>query len=95
MRFLIVDIGAGTMDVLFYDSEQRIHYKAVVRSPVLYMAEKVVNSKGDILVTGREMGGGSISKVLKDHARKHEVIMSSSSAATIHHRGYRGRRTEK
>ena len=63
MRFLIVDIGAGTMDVLYYDSEERTHYKAVVRSPVLYMAEKAANVQGAILVTGKEMGGGTISRV--------------------------------
>ncbi len=33
MRFLMVDIGAGTMDVLWYDTEADLHYKAVVKSP--------------------------------------------------------------
>ena len=31
-RFLMVDIGAGTMDVLWYDSRIDLHYKAVVGS---------------------------------------------------------------
>ena len=39
-RFLMVDIGAGTMDVLWYDTETKLHYKAAVKSPVRYIAEK-------------------------------------------------------
>ena len=51
-RFLMVDIGAGTMDVLCYDMETDLHYKAVVKSPVQYVAEKASNISGDLLVTG-------------------------------------------
>ncbi|MDB9822933.1 DUF1786 domain-containing protein [Deltaproteobacteria bacterium] len=85
MKFLIIDIGAGTMDVLYYDSDSNTHYKAVVRSPILYMAERLANIPGNLLITGKEMGGGAVSNVLKERARKNEVIMSCSSAATIHH----------
>jgi uncharacterized protein (DUF1786 family) len=84
-KFLILDIGAGTMDVLYYDSESETHYKAVSRSPVLYMAEKVADLPGDLLITGKEMGGGAISNVLKQRAQEDEVIMTASSAATINH----------
>ncbi len=81
-KFLMLDIGAGTMDVLYYDIDSGLHYKAVVKSPVMYMAEKV---EGDLLITGCEMGGGPISAVLKQRSREAEVIMSVSSAATVHH----------
>ena len=84
-RFLIMDIGAGTMDLLYYDSESGHHYKAISMSPVLYMAEKAASLSGDLLVTGNEMGGGAISMVLKDLAQENEVIMTTSTAATIHH----------
>ena len=30
-RFLMVDIGAGTMDVLWYDTDADLHFKAVVQ----------------------------------------------------------------
>lgn len=83
--FLILDIGAGTMDVLFYDEASGLHYKAVVKSPVLCVAEKAAALQGNLLVTGCEMGGGLVSKVLRERARQTEVIMSVSSAATIHH----------
>lgn len=81
----MLDIGAGTMDVLYYDEASKISYKAVVKSPVLYLAEKAQMLNGNLLVTGCEMGGGHISKVLRERAKESEVIMTVSSAATIHH----------
>jgi uncharacterized protein (DUF1786 family) len=83
--FLLVDIGAGTMDILHYDTESGAHYKVVAKSPVLYMAEKAASLPGNILITGNEMGGGPITKVLTQRAQDTNVIMSMSSAATIHH----------
>lgn len=84
-RFLLVDIGAGTMDVLFYDDESREHYKAVVKSPVRTVAEKAASLSGALLVIGKEMGGGPISSVLTERAKNAEVVMTASAAATIHH----------
>lgn len=84
-RYLLVDIGAGTMDVLYYDGNSGLHYKAVVKSPVRYMAEKVANIPGNLLITGNEMGGGPVTDVLTQRAQEAEVLMTPSAAATIHH----------
>ena len=84
-RFLMVDIGAGTMDILCYDTESKLHYKAVVQSPVRHLAKKASELPGDLLITGREMGGGPITQVLKDRAKAATVVMSASAAATLHH----------
>ena len=84
-RFLMVDIGAGTMDVLCYESEADLHYKAVVKSPVRSIAEKAAAIPGNLIVTGCEMGGGPITGLLKQRAREANVVMSSSAAATLHH----------
>jgi len=84
-RFLIVDIGAGTMDILYFDEESRQHYKAVARSPVLGLAEKAARLPGTLLVTGGEMGGGPLTQVLKARAMEEQVIMSRSAAFTLHH----------
>ena len=84
-RFLILDIGAGTMDVLYYNMESGLHYKAVAASPVLSVAEKAAGLKGNLILTGTEMGGGTLSTVLKQRAEEAEVIMSVSAAATVHH----------
>jgi len=85
LRFLMVDIGAGTMDVLWYDTEADLHYKAVVKSPVRYIAEKAAAIPGNLIVTGCEMGGGPITGLLKQRAQQDEVVMTSSAAATLHH----------
>ena len=84
-RFLILDIGAGTMDLLYYDTESDLHYKTVAKSPMLYVAEQAASLPGDLLIIGKEMGGGPISQVLRQRAQEGEVLMSTSSAATVHH----------
>jgi uncharacterized protein (DUF1786 family) len=80
-----VDIGAGTMDVLWFDTESVHHYKAVVVSPVRTIAERAARLPGDLLVTGCEMGGGPVTAVLRQRAETHDVIVSLSAAATLHH----------
>ena len=84
-RFLLVDIGAGTMDVLWYDTQTDLHFKAVVKSPVRYLAEQAAELPGDLVITGPEMGGGPITQILKQRAKEAEVVMSLSAAATLHH----------
>ena len=85
MKYLMLDIGAGTMDVLYFDSETGVQYKSVVMSPVLSLAEKVSRISWDLIITGNEMGGGAISNILIEHARNNEVLMSASSAVTLNH----------
>lgn len=84
-RFLMIDVGAGTMDILYFDEDSAPYYKAVVKSPVKHVAETVSALSGNLVTTGCEMGGGAVSSVLKQRARNYEVVMSASSAATIHH----------
>jgi uncharacterized protein (DUF1786 family) len=84
-KYLLVDIGAGTMDILYYDTSSKRHYKAVVPSPVHHTAKMIAMSAGNLLITGLEMGGGPVTDVLRERARTHEVIMSESAAATLSH----------
>jgi len=84
-RFLLLDVGAGTLDVLFYDDLSGVHYKAAVRSPVLYLAEQAQSISGNLLITGVEMGGGSFLDVLSRHAQKARVVISASAARTLSH----------
>ena len=84
-RILLLDIGAGTLDVLYYDSTADLHYKAVVRSPVRTVAESIDDLSGNLVVTGGEMGGGPVTDVLRERARTGKVVMSASAAATLHH----------
>ena len=84
-KFLLIDIGAGTMDDLYYNTGEDQHYKAVVKSPVRSVAEKAAAVSGNLLVVGNEMGGGPITQVLIERARQAEVVMSLSAAATLNH----------
>jgi len=84
-RYLMLDIGAGTMDMLCFDTDQDLHYKAVVRSPVRVLADTIHQAPGSLVVTGVEMGGGPVSQALIERARTNPVVMSRSAAATIHH----------
>lgn len=85
-RFLIVDVGAGTIDILFFDDLTGAHYKVVAKSPVRYISEKASATPGNLLFTGREMGGGSLSGVLRNRVRTSEVLMTSQAALTVAHR---------
>jgi uncharacterized protein (DUF1786 family) len=73
------------MDVLYYDDSSGIHYKAVVKSPVQYICERAASLPGNLLIGGREMGGGSLSEVLRNRVKTDEVLMTHSSALTISH----------
>ena len=84
-RYLLLDVGAGTMDVLWYDDASGEHFKAVVKSPVRTLAEKAARLPKDIVTTGVEMGGGPISDVLIAKAAENRVLMTGAAAATIHH----------
>lgn len=85
MKILLIDIGAGTMDLLYFETSSKIHYKAVVKSPVITLAEKLDKIDGNILITGVEMGGGSMSSILREKAAKNEVVISRSASATVNH----------
>jgi uncharacterized protein (DUF1786 family) len=84
-RYLLVDIGAGTMDVLYYDDANKQHYKAVVASPVIQIAKQIAAVSGNLLVTGVEMGGGPVTRTLKERAKTSSVVISVSAAATLNH----------
>ena len=84
-KYLLVDIGAGTMDVLYYDDEERQHYKAVVASPVIQVARQIAARSGKLLLTGVEMGGGPVTRIVKERAGTDGVIISAGASATLNH----------
>ena len=84
-RFLMIDIGAGTMDILWYDSLSNEHFKAVAPSPVRTIGEAINRNHGPLVVDGVEMGGGLVTESLKKRATQAQVIISESAAATLHH----------
>lgn len=83
-RCLLIDIGAGTMDVLWFDARRDTHFKAVVASPVRTTARRIQELPGNLVVGGVEMGGGPVSRALVDRAARADVAMVASAAATVH-----------
>jgi uncharacterized protein (DUF1786 family) len=83
--FLMIDIGAGTMDILYYNPASGEHFKAVVPSPVRHVAWKINQTKGNLAVSGMEMGGGPVTAALQERAAQADVRISRSAAATLHH----------
>jgi uncharacterized protein (DUF1786 family) len=51
-RFLRVDIGAVTVDVLWFGTESVHHSKAVGVSPARTIAERAARRPGGLVVTG-------------------------------------------
>ncbi len=84
-RFLLLDVGAGTLDVLYYDDQSDIHYKSVVQSPVIGTAQKAGSLPGDLVVTGAEMGGGALLQILSRKAQGAEVAITGPAAMTLSH----------
>jgi uncharacterized protein (DUF1786 family) len=84
--YLLVDIGAGTMDVLYWDDESGRQYKAVVASPVIEVANQIASTEGNLLLTGLEMGGGAVTRILKERANTASVVIADTAAATLNHR---------
>jgi len=83
--FLMIDIGAGTLDLLYYDPDSGEHFKAVIPSPVRSVAGEIRRTKGALAVTGVEMGGGPVTTCLQERATQTDVRISLSAAATLHH----------
>ena len=72
--YLLIDVGAGTMDILCYDTKAEVHYKAVVQSPVRQLAQTIETAgclccTVERIATGREPDaiGRQPAVVLSDH----------------------------
>ncbi len=84
-RYLMLDIGAGTMDILHYDDATGEHFKAVAPSPVRQVAWAIQRTHGPLAVSGVEMGGGPVTEALLERVKQSAVAISHSAAATLNH----------
>ena len=86
-RFLAIDVGAGTLDAMVFDTRSGDQFKCVVKSPTRKLAEKIMACQNDsIIITGRQMGGGPVAQAIREKARESQIIMSRHASETIHHR---------
>jgi len=89
-RWLIVDVGAGTQDILFYDPLMPLEgcYKLVLPSPSLIAAQKIraaTLAGRDVWLYGSLMGGGSLPDRVRDHlAAGRKVFAQPQAALSLH-----------
>ncbi len=89
MRFLAIDVGMGTQDILLYDSNTNVEncVKMVLPSQTQIVAQKIVRAtknRQDIVLVGETMGGGACTKAVKQHiAAKLQVFATQRAALTL------------
>jgi len=86
MKILAIDIGAGTQDILLFDSEKNIENctSLVLSTPSRILAKKISKVDGDLYLYGDTIGGGSITRAISNHLKKgYRIVMDASSAYSI------------
>ena len=86
MKILAIDIGAGTQDILFFDSKKKIENctSLVLPTPSKIFSERLKRIKGNIYIYGDTIGGGSLARVILSHIQRgYRVVMEESAAYSI------------
>lgn len=86
MRILAIDIGAGTQDILLFDSGKNIENctSLVLPAPSRIFAKRLRDLTGDIYVRGDTIGGGSLTQSILQHLKRgHRVVMQESAAYSL------------
>lgn len=86
MKFLAVDVGTGTQDVLLFDPKLDIEngFKLVLPSPTMqvYRGIQAATRRGDsILLTGVTMGGGPSAWAVEAHLKAGLTVFATPQAA--------------
>ena len=81
-----IDVGAGTQDILIYDSKKQIEqcFKMVLPSQTAIVAKQIGNATHlgrDIFLTGDVMGGGACVRAVKQHLKGGLQVYSTEAAA--------------
>lgn len=86
MRILAIDIGAGTQDILLFDSSQTMEnsISLVLPTPSKFLAEKLKRMETPVYIHGDTIGGGSLARAISNHlAKGYRVVMEESAAYSI------------
>lgn len=86
MKILAIDIGAGTQDILLFDSEKKIEncVSLVLPTPSKIFAEKLKRMGSDVFISGDTIGGGSLAGAILHHIQKgYRVVMEEEAAYSI------------
>ena len=89
MKILVLDIGAGTEDVLLYDDKKNLEncVKMVLPSPSQIFGAKVREATRlyrDLFIKGDIIGGGAFASALRNHVKRGlRVVMTENAAYTL------------
>ncbi len=86
MKILAIDIGAGTQDILLFDSNKKIENctTLVLPTPSKVFAERIRKIEGNLYLYGDTIGGGSIGRAIQSHLQRgYRVVMEESAAYSI------------
>lgn len=86
MRIFAIDIGAGTQDILLFDSRQKAENctSLVLPTPSKFFAEKLKALESHVYIHGDTIGGGSLGRAILRHLQKgYRVVMGESAAYSI------------
>lgn len=85
-KILAIDIGAGTQDILLYDSKLTPEncISMILPSPSKHYAHLIEKCDQDLYIEGDPIGGGALPSLLKKHIKKgFRVIMNENAAYTV------------
>jgi len=86
MKILAIDIGAGTQDILLFDSDKNIENctSLVLPTPSKILAGRLKKIEGDLFIHGDTIGGGSLGRAIDNQLKKgYRVLMEESAAYSI------------
>ena len=86
MKILAIDIGAGTQDILLFDSGQNIENctSLVLPTPSRVFAKRLGAIEGNVYIRGSTIGGGALTRAILQHIKKgYRVVMEEWAAYSI------------
>ena len=86
MKVLAIDIGAGTQDILLFDSQKKTEncISLVLPTPSKIFADKLKAMEGHVYIHGDTIGGGSLIRAILPHMQKgYRVVMEESAAYSL------------
>jgi len=86
MKILAVDVGTGTQDILFFDSEREIEncFKLVMPSPTVLVANRIraaTANRQSAVLSGVMMGGGPCAWAAEAHTKAQLPLFATPDAA--------------
>ena len=86
LKILAIDIGAGTQDILFYDSRLTPEncISLILPTPTRFFAKQIEDCQENLFIDGDPIGGGAVLTQLRKHIEKgYRVTMTENAAFTV------------